>query len=387
MARRSGALVTSAAQVDPLSWFTGPVVPLFFSTLIVFYGITIELTVRDLGAIPALQTIALILTAGAGVLIQIVTRPLRQPISWGWGAIALTVSVSGVVLSAAGLSGSTMPTSLWWAPGALALTIGSLGPYLPVRQLLVLGSAATIVAVAAGLYFLRPPVEIWGHLGTAVVIAYPPVLGIVATASFAYTVVRRMLIELASPSRIFTVGQAARDAAADEVERVTLSQLTNRAVPFLEAIIERGTVTPSDRVLAGQLARRLRDDLVTQSGLSWLDSVASESRLVVLDPDRLARRMNNAQRTALRGMLRGILEIDGTDSGSLMIELRRAPDGATAVAVSMDQALPDGRRITHLAPYYLTLRTAVENLTIETDRLLKLSFRIPADTASPEDRG
>jgi hypothetical protein len=59
--------------------------------------------------------------------------------------------------------------------------------------------------------------------------------------------------------------------------------------------------------------------------------------------------------------------------------LRRATDGATAVAVSMDQALPDGRRIMHLAPYYLTLRTAVEDLTIETERLLKLSFRIPAE--------
>jgi hypothetical protein len=379
MARRSGALVTSAAQIDPLSWFTGPLVPLFFSVLILLYGVTFELMVRDLGPFPGLQTVALILCAGAGVLIYVLTRPLRQPIGWGWGAIALCMSVAGVVASAVGLSGSTMPTSLWWAPGALALTIGSLGPYLPVRQLLVLGSVATIVAVAAGLLFLRPPVALWGQVGTAVIIAYPPVLGIVATTSFAYTVVRRMLGELASPSRIFVVGQAVRDAAVDEVERVTLGQLTTRAVPFIESIIASGVVTPEDRALAGQLARRLRDELVTQSNITWLDSVAGTSRLVVVDPDRLARKMNNAQRTALRAMLQAILDIEGTDSGSLMIELRRATDGATAVAVSMDQALPDGRRIMHLAPYYLTLRTAVEDLTIETERLLKLSFRIPAE--------
>lgn len=379
MARRRNPLAMSAAQVDPLSWFIGPLVPMSFSVLIVVYGIASELTIADLGPIPALQTVALILTAGAGVLIQVVTRPLRQPIGWGWGAIALGVSLAGVVVSAIGLSTSTMPTTLWWAPGALALTIGSLGPYLPIRHILVLGTVATIGAVAAGLILLHPPAPLWGPVGTAVVIAYPPLLGVTATSAFSYAVVRRMLKELSSPSRLFIVGQAVRDAAAEEVERVTLSQLTARAVPFIESIIASGVVTPEDRALAGQLARRLRDELVTRSNITWLDSVAGTSRLVVVDPDRLARKMNNAQRTALRAMLQAILDIEGTDSGSLMIELRRATDGATAVAVSMDQALPDGRRIMHLAPYYLTLRTAVEDLTIETERLLRLSFRIPAE--------
>ena len=37
------------------------------------------------------------------------------------------------------------------------------------------------------------------------------------------------------------------------------------------------------------------------------------------------------------------------DSSSLLIELRGRPDGATAVAVSMDVELPEGRRIMHLA--------------------------------------
>ena len=64
-----------------------------------------------------------------------------------------------------------------------------------------------------------------------------------------------------------------------------------------------GRSGPAHRALAGQLARRLRDDLVTQSKLSWLDSIARESRLVVVDPDQLARRMNNAQRTGMSGKL------------------------------------------------------------------------------------
>ena len=97
---------------------------------------------------------------------------------------------------------------------------------------------------------------------------------------------------------------------------------------------------------------------------------------MVVDPDRLAHRMNSAQRTAMRGMLRAIIETPGIDSGSLMVELREAPDGATAVAVSLDMALPEGRRIMHLAPYYLTLRMTVDDLKIETDKLLKVSFNV-----------
>jgi hypothetical protein len=33
----------------------------------------------------------------------------------------------------------------------------------------------------------------------------------------------------------------------------------------------------------------------------------------------------------------------------------------------------------HLAPYYLTLRTAVDDLEIDQDTLLKLSFSVPAE--------
>jgi hypothetical protein len=258
--------------------------------------------------------------------------------------------------------------------------IATLGPYVPVRQIIALGGTATLVAVLVSVAIVHPTADRWGPVGTAVIIAYPPLLGIIATAVFSYAVVITMLRMLESPSRIMVAGQTVRDEAAEEVERVTMARLTARAVPFLEGIADAGRITPSDRALAGQLARRMRDELVTQSNLTWLDSIASESRLVVVDPDRLARRMSNAQRTAMRGMLRAVIGTPGIDSGSLMVELREAPDGATAVAISLDMALPEGRRIMHLAPYYLTLKTAVDDLTFDSDTLLKLSFSVAGET-------
>jgi hypothetical protein len=39
--------------------------------------------------------------------------------------------------------------------------------------------------------------------------------------------------------------------------------------------------------------------------------------------------------------------------------------------------LPEGRRIMHLAPYYLTLGTTVQHLQWSRDRFLKLTFNLP----------
>ncbi len=369
-------LITSAQQVDPLSWFTGPLVPLSFAAATAIYGGVATFLTLDQSDPPLTQWVALVLCVTANVIIHLATRPLRQPIGWLFAALALAISALGVVVSAIGYAGGTFAIALWWAPTGLAFTIASLAPYLPVRRLLILGFTSIVVVVLASSAVLYPVGGDWGTVGSALIIGYTPAIALAATAAFSYAVVSTMLPMLEHSSRIMVAGQAARDRATELVERASVARLTARAVPFLEGIADAGRIDPSDRALAGQLARRLRDDLVTQSKLSWLDSIASESRLVVVDPDQLARRMNNAQRTALRGMLRAILDIPATDSNSLMIELRRAPDGATAVGVSLDMALPEGTRIMHLAPYYLTLKTAVRDLAIDQDDRLSLTFRM-----------
>jgi hypothetical protein len=136
-------------------------------------------------------------------------------------------------------------------------------------------------------------------------------------------------------------------------------------------------VTAADRALAGQLARQLRSDLVSQVNRTWLDSVALFGRIYVVDPDKLADRMNSAQRTALRALLLSVTTNPAAAAGSLFIELRGEADGSTAVALSLDFSLPEGRRTMLLAPYYLTLQTTVDSLTWDPSRDL-LRFQLPA---------
>lgn len=368
----------SAYDVDPLSWFTGPLVPLVFATLNFVYGSVLSVVTWIQVGNPRLQFSGVILCTLACLFVHLATRPMRgRRIGWRAGAIAVGIGSLGFLVSALGYTNIVFSIELWWAPFGLSLVFASLAPYLPARTLMLLGLSSIAVTAPIAYFFVRRDVPNWGPVSTVLIIIAPILTGVVATAVFSYVVVSRMQPLIEKRSQSLVSADAARDDAAEAAERVRLAELTARAVPFLEGVIRNGKVSRTDRALAGQMARRLRDDLVTQSSVSWLDSVASGSRLVVIDPEHRAAKMRTAQRTALRALLTAILDTPGTDSGSLLVELRGAEDGSTAVGVSLDMELPEGRRIMHLAPYYLTLDTEVKDLQWSRDRFIKLSFNLP----------
>ena len=361
------ALAVSAQQVDPLTWFTGRVVPLVYAGLIVLYG-AFRIPTWFTTDLPWLQPLAVVLCAGACVFVYLMTRPLRPQLGWGAGVITVLIAGAGLIASSIGYAGARVSIELWWAPFGFALAIASLAPYLSARRVLVLGGVSSVIFTVLAFYFIDPDVTVWGPLSSMVIIAAPIVCGLVAAVTFAWVLVSRMMPIIEQRSQLVLPRQAA-DAEAEQVERLRLARLSGRAVPFLNGIADAGRITAADRALAGQLARRLRDDLVTQSNLTWLDSIAEDSRLVVVDPQHRAGRMRPSQRTALRALLRAVLDTPGADTTSLLIELRGQPDGATAVAISLDVELPEGRRIMHLAPYLLTLRTEVDDMTWDATSL------------------
>jgi hypothetical protein len=241
----------------------------------------------------------------------------------------------------------------------------------------LLGLGASVAAGVLGARIFIRDSDVWSAPDIVIILMTGPLAAVAASVTFIVTVVgttQRLLGERLTAS---VPRDDAEEDAASAVQQGTLARITVRAAPFLQRLAETGTVTAADRALAGQLARRVRDDLVLQAAESWLDSVASERRVVVIDPERRADGMNDAQKTALTGLIDAIL---GTDVGSnsLLVELRGQDNGSTAVGVSMDLELPEGRRTMHLAPYYLTLKTAVVGLTWNDGRLLRMRFEVPS---------
>jgi hypothetical protein len=370
----------SAQEADPLSWFTGPLVPLVFAALNLLYGATFIALTWGGSSNPFVQFAGVLLCSGACLIVHVLTRPMRRRLGWGGASAALVVGLAGFALSSIGYADSVLAIELWWAPFGLALVIASLGPYLPARAIIALGGAVTLIAVPIAQFVIHPQGTDWGPVAKALIVASPLVSGIVATAAFSVAVVARTLPLIERRSQTMLSLDTPKGALNERLERERLARLTSRAAPFIEEIARTGEVTTADRTLAGNLARRLRDDLVTQSNLSWLDSVA-QGRLVVVDPDHQANRMRSSQRTALRALIRAILDTPGTDAGSLLVELRAHPDGSTAVGVSLDIELPEGRRVMQLAPYYLALRGSVEDLQWSDDRFLRLTFNLPPASA------
>jgi hypothetical protein len=368
----------SPQAVDPLSWYTGPLIPLAFATLVVVYGVILSLTTAAHSSSVAMQLVATALCASACVLIHFATRPKQPPMGWLLSAAAVLIALCGCQLSAQGYAGGGLPVEQWWAPGVISLTVVSLAPYLSVRRLLVLGLVATVGVGVIGIGLFSHGSDPWSLPGTAALLVTAPLTGVTAASVFIVTVVQtmeRLLAERAAGGD--ADGRVDQEAGTSIAESAALARLTARVTPFLKQLAATGHVTATDRAVAGQLARRLRDDLVSRVDASWLDTIAAGRPVIVMDPEHRADAMNDAQKSALTGLIDAILDTPDIVAKSLLIELRGEDSGATAVAVSMDLHLSEGRRTTHLAPYYLTLKTAFEGLSWSDGRLLSMRFEAP----------
>jgi len=382
---RSDAYSVTPQQIDPLSWFTRPLVPVAFATLAALIGVSTTLLQWRLYREPWLDGVAIVLVVGACLLVQVSTRPLRPMFGPRQALAPLALAAGGVALSTLSAIESDTLVQFWWASIGVGCVIATLGPFSTVRQILVYGTGLTAITAACGFAAFAPDSTVWPALSVTLIAACACLVATVATATFCYVVVSRTRSLLrgagtAPPTSDAANDDAANDEVARRVERRTLARLGNRVAPFLEGIADAGEVTAADRALAGQLARQLRSDLVSQVNRTWLDSVALFGRIYVVDPDRRADRMNAAQRTALRALLLSVTGNPGAAVGSLLIELRGEADGSTAVALSLDFSLPEGRRAMLLAPYYLTLQTTVDSLTWDPSRDL-LQFQLPAQGA------
>ncbi|MDM4763382.1 hypothetical protein QT381_10215 [Galbitalea sp. SE-J8] len=380
-------LRTSPQSLDPLSWYSRPLFAGSFGALILFYGLaSVTSTWRDAAA-PLLDIVAVALVAAASFLVQVRTGPFRRPFGSLSAIPVLALAIAGLVVSTCANYSATTLVQYWWAPAGVAIVIATLAPHSSVLQVLVYGGVLSVASGVAGGIAFSTDVTVWPPVSAAVIAMGTTLIGLVASAVFIVTVVartRELFVDAGTvPER---VDGALADETALIVERHLLARLGARVAPFLEQIADAGVVTDDDRALAGQLARRLRSDLKESVNRSWLESVAAHGRMFVVDPDHRADRMNSAQRAALRGLLTAALRSPGADAGSLFIELRGQPDGSTAVALSLDLDLPEGRRSTMLAPYYLALQTTVDDLDWDTRRGL-LTFAVRRDEGTGSGSG
>jgi len=372
----SDSLRVTPQQIDPLSWIARPMVSLAFAVLAFAYGISATLLGWARSGHPWLDLLAVVLVTGACLFVQFSTGPLKPPFGPARAWIALLITAAGLFSSTIAAAVSPVPVQLWWAPVGVGLVIAACAPHSTVIELAVYGAILSVLTGFATWYAFVGRDDPWTGLATIVIAVSSVIVATIASCVFCFEIARKTQRLLARAGVPVEADEAARTQAARAAELSTLARLGSRVAPFLAKVADAGEVTAADRALAGQLARRLRSDLVSQANSSWLDSLAVSGRLYIVDPDHRADRLNAAQRAAVRGLVLAVMRDPVTDTGSLFIELRGQEDGSTAVALSLDIDLPEGRRVMMLAPYYLALKTAVPEISWDPVQDL-LRFRVP----------
>src|SRR5690606_13528285 len=177
------ALRYSARDVDPMSWFTGPYVPLVFAAFIAVYGGVMSLMTWAQSDLPGTQLIGVALCALACLLVQLLTS-LRNRFNWQLGAVVVVVAGAGLIVAALGYWQRVFAIEQWWAPFCFAVALSSLAPYLSTWRLLFWGVLALVTVVPAAFLIVDTRVPDWGSVSVFLIVASPTVVAVAATTAF-----------------------------------------------------------------------------------------------------------------------------------------------------------------------------------------------------------
>lgn len=367
---------TSPQELDPLDWFTGPMVAVTLGGVGVTFSAAASWLVPVSGELAGLEWLFVALLAVATALVSVFTRPGSAPLTWLRALVPVVLGWCAILIASVAYAGQGLGVNNWWPPLGVGLTLLALAPYSSAYRMIVVGSLTTVVTALATVVALGPSPSIWPLFSTLVIGGSTTALAAVAAAVFSFQVVSR-ISEWSSTSSGPTLssGVLGEEAKLRILQR-EVDRVGTRTIPLLRRVATTGRVTPEDRAEANELAAQLRSDLVERANRSWLDTVAPELKLTVLDPEHLADRMTQAQRTALLGLLKAGSEAARDPDVPEVIGLRSEPDGSIAVALSIDVRRPEGRRVKLLAPHYLELTPTVDKLQLDAGPGFHLRFTL-----------
>ncbi|WP_179873273.1 hypothetical protein [Microcella indica] len=379
-------------DADPLSWLAVPNLPLGAIGVTLVYGAIVMLVGGQSGTPLLMQGVALLLATLGLLSLFFSTRPRRGPLSGGRAAVAVALVSAGMLISAAAHRGNDeIVLELWWAPFVCTLLLLAMAPYSDPPCVLLSGLVLLITALGAAALLDAGAASAWPPLAATSMIVSPVVFGTAGAVAFIVTVTRRLTRWSERP---WSEGPAAavHDAGGDpdgtelliaQVDEQTSAQLAE-ALALLAGVVERGEIDDRDQGRAAEVATRLREQLLASANDSWLERMARGRPLSVRDPDRLADRLGVPQRTALRAMLDALLDDPASGFVSARIELRSPVEGTIAVALRILTTLAEGRRVTFLEPYYVSLQSTVTGIRWRNGSSIALDFTTAPDPRSPK---
>ncbi|MFN3707273.1 hypothetical protein [Microcella sp.] len=366
-------------SVDPVSWLTTATVPITATLLATLYGVLEILVVPPRGGV--LQWIALICLAAAGVVVHLRTRPPRGILGAPAVLVVLALVSAAAVLSTLDYDGTMFSLTLWWVPLGISLILIALAPYVRASTIVAITVAQVLIVGLIAFVLVVPDDPRWPAVTTAIVVVTPIIAGGIVSAVLSASIVRiSMRWSGRSKSLLPSLGAPTIDdhhlvRAVDD----DISEQLVAAVTFLRDVAHRGEIREGDADRARALSLDLRARLLADASATWLERIVRGHPIELQDPDRLADQLTVAQRTALRAMIDALVSDPESGFVSARVTLRSIGAGTVAVALRITTTLPEGRRISFLAPYYVALSAAVRDIRWHDGASLKVEFEAPID--------
>lgn len=366
----------SAVDIDTLSWLTSSMLTTWLAAVIVVYASSALVVGGQLGDRPALQLAGILVMAASAIVPRFEPAFAARGRSGTLPAVVFAMIAASLALSALGVLGTRVQAELWWAPLGAALVVTALSPVVPGRVFLPGSIAVAVVTIGCA-----------AAVAAAAGEPFPIASAIVAASATMFAAVGGCLIT-ASLIRDVDEWRRERTARTDDepgepvvevIDGMTGDRLSGEIVPFLRAIESGGVVTAGDRQRAAALARGLRDALVDRAQQDWLAAIVRGRPLLVSDPLRLAESLTLDQRSAITALVDGVFGDAGDGVFAVRIELAAGEGGAVRVAMTIDLALPEGRRTSVLAPYYLTVKSVVRRIEWRNGESLVVAFDLDPD--------
>lgn len=371
------ALRRAPWAADPLSWITTTNLPAAVAIASIVY------VVIDLGREPALETtlpqLPAVLMLLVGFLgLHVLSRPVRAPFDERWAWVIVATGATALLLSALAYGGQPFSIGQWWVTVGVAMLLVGLAPYSTGVQLVRYGAVLLIATVLIAVTLVYPDEPRWPLLTTVMLAATPVSVGLVASVVFSATVSYRITRWSERPISVPPADLGARHAEAQLAAAVDAAAARRiaSARAFLRDLVDRDEITAEDRARARELGDALRAELVAVADQTWLQRVVDGHPVDVDDPDRLADDLSLPQRVALRALLDALLAHPDSGFVSARIELVAAEGRSVAVGVQLLSTLPEGRRLTFLAPYYVTLQSTVRSIRWRNGAHLEAEFDV-----------
>ena len=343
-------------RLDPLGTLAAwPLAPLIAAIVLCY---TVIATVLQQGQIQnsLLATLAVLAMAAAAGTLVIATQPANAPFHGRLHLVMVALALLGYLLEQFSRWGGNLLVQDDFGPVSIGFLLLGLAPYRPWREIAWSGVAASVIAIVVTVpqqasYEVTVPIAVYAIVAATQILA-PAAAG----AAYSRRIVRSILTWQTDARRaIVARTEEARGQMARAVVEQQVAALKSGVIPFLSALLERGTVTALDTAQAGQLAADVRRTLVAEIDRTWLDSVATRERaaltergtpglLVVADPEHRATAFRADQRAATAALIGALCAAPGFDPHSLVVQITGTTVPAAPTETQPVPRIPTDRR-------------------------------------------